>query len=82
MTTTNAPHRSLAFSTSTEPRLWWHRLPRSNYVPPIYASLTDEEWRVVAIKLYLLVVAQMVKEEMGDEYDRIIDSRFATTPPD
>ena len=39
--------RSLAFSSSNEPRFWWHRLPRSNYVPPIFASLTDEEWRLV-----------------------------------
>jgi len=47
MTATDASRRSLAFSTSTEPRLWWHRLPRSNYVPPIYASLTDQEWQLL-----------------------------------
>jgi predicted O-methyltransferase YrrM len=47
MTATDASRRSLAFSTSTEPRLWWHRLPRSNYVPPIYAGLTDEEWQLL-----------------------------------
>jgi len=47
MTATDATRRSLAFSTSTEPRLWWHRLPRSNYVPPIYASLTDQEWQLL-----------------------------------
>jgi predicted O-methyltransferase YrrM len=28
--------------------LWWHRLPRSNYLPPIYASLADEDWRVLS----------------------------------
>ncbi len=47
MTETDASRRSLAFSNSTEPRLWWHRLPRSNYVPPIYASLTDQEWQLL-----------------------------------
>jgi len=47
MTATDASRRSLAFSTSTEPRLWWHRLPRSNYVPPIYASLADQEWQLL-----------------------------------
>jgi len=47
MTATDASRRSLEFSTSTEPRLWWHRLSRSNYVPPIYASLTDQEWQLL-----------------------------------
>lgn len=47
MTATDASHRSLAFSSASEPRLWWHRLPRSNYVPPIYASLTDQEWQLL-----------------------------------
>ena len=37
--------RSLAFSSSSEPRLWWHRLPRSDYVPPIYANLSEQEWQ-------------------------------------
>ncbi|MGI8890499.1 MAG: O-methyltransferase [Chthoniobacterales bacterium] len=41
---TEANQRSLAFATSKEPRLWWHRLPRSRYVPPIYATLSDAEW--------------------------------------
>src|SRR6266581_4762847 len=47
MTATDASRRSIPFSNSTEPRLWWHRLPRSNYVPPIYANLTDQEWQVL-----------------------------------
>lgn len=42
----NAP-RSRAFSSSTEPRLWWHRLPGNDYVPPIYAALTADEWNVI-----------------------------------
>ena len=40
-----ANSRSLAFSSSSEPRLWWHRLPRSDYVPPIYANLSEREWQ-------------------------------------
>jgi predicted O-methyltransferase YrrM len=47
MTTGELSRRSLPFSTSTEPRLWWHRLPGSNYVPPIYASLAEEEWQLL-----------------------------------
>ncbi|MBA3762127.1 MAG: class I SAM-dependent methyltransferase [Chthoniobacterales bacterium] len=42
-----AGQRSMAFSGSTEPRFWWHRLPGNEYVPPIYASLSDDEWRVL-----------------------------------
>ena len=37
--------RSLGFSSSSEPRFWWHRLPRSDYVPPIYANLNEQEWQ-------------------------------------
>lgn len=39
--------RSLAFSTSDEPRFWWHRLPGSNYIPPIYAFLSEAEWQLL-----------------------------------
>jgi len=39
--------RSIVFSSSTEPRFWWHRLPGNDYVPPIYASLTDQEWQII-----------------------------------
>lgn len=42
----NAP-RSRAFHSSSEPRFWWHRDPRNDYVPPIYASLTDAEWQLM-----------------------------------
>jgi predicted O-methyltransferase YrrM len=45
MTAPEARLRSLLFSSSSEPRFWWHRLPRSDYVPPIYSSLTEEEWQ-------------------------------------
>jgi predicted O-methyltransferase YrrM len=44
---TEERRRSLVFASSTEPRLWWHRLPRSNYVPPIYATLADAEWQLM-----------------------------------
>src|SRR5438105_2029019 len=48
MTAPDSPERTLPFSSFSEPRdLWWHRLPRSNYLPPIYTTLTDEEWRVM-----------------------------------
>ncbi len=44
---TASAHRSLALSASDEPRFWWHRLPRSNYVPPIFASLSEGEWQLM-----------------------------------
>jgi hypothetical protein len=47
MTAPETLDRSLALSASEEPRFWWHRLPRSNYVPPIYANLTDQEWQLL-----------------------------------
>ena len=47
MTLPDAARRSLSFSSSSEPRFWWHRLPRSNYVPPIFANLTDQEWQLM-----------------------------------
>ena len=48
MSAPDGRQRSIAFSSSAEPRFWWHRLPGNDYVPPIYASLTDEEWQVIA----------------------------------
>jgi len=47
MTLPEATRRSLSLSASSEPRFWWHRLPRSNYVPPVYASLTEREWQLM-----------------------------------
>jgi predicted O-methyltransferase YrrM len=47
MTAPETLNRSLALSVSKEPRFWWPRLPRSNYVPPIYANLTDQEWQLL-----------------------------------
>ena len=39
--------RSRAFTSAPEPRFWWHRLPGNDYVPPIYASLTEAEWELM-----------------------------------
>ena len=47
MTAPEDQPRSIRFSSSTEPRFWWHRLPGHDYVPPIYAGLTSEEWQVM-----------------------------------
>ena len=40
--------RSRVFSSSAEARFWWHRVPRHDYVPPIYASLSDAEWDLMS----------------------------------
>ena len=45
MTIPQAARRSLSLSASNDPRFWWHRLPRSDYVPPIYANLNEQEWQ-------------------------------------
>jgi predicted O-methyltransferase YrrM len=42
-----APSRSAAFRTDGHPRFWWHTLHGTDYVPPIYATLSDDEWRVM-----------------------------------
>ncbi len=39
--------RSRAWTQKSEPRYWWHRLPGMNYVPPIYAELSDAEWSLL-----------------------------------
>jgi predicted O-methyltransferase YrrM len=41
------PLRSQARKHNPHPRYWWHRLPGNDYVPPIYAELSDEEWEVL-----------------------------------
>ena len=40
--------RSRRWTQNSAPRYWWHRLPGTDYVPPVYAWLTDEEWSIVA----------------------------------
>jgi predicted O-methyltransferase YrrM len=39
--------RSRAWKDNPHPRYWWHRLPGTDYVPPIYSELTDDEWSVL-----------------------------------
>ena len=39
--------RSLAFSASSDPRFWWHRLLGSDYLPPIYSLLSENEWQLM-----------------------------------
>jgi predicted O-methyltransferase YrrM len=38
--------RSRAWNENPHPRYWWHRLAGTDYVPPIYSDLSDEEWEV------------------------------------
>jgi cephalosporin hydroxylase len=35
------------FSGREENRFWWHRLPSSAFVPPLYATLSDDEWALM-----------------------------------
>ncbi|HSH37174.1 MAG TPA: class I SAM-dependent methyltransferase [Chthoniobacterales bacterium] len=45
------PHdvqRSRRWTDDPAPRYWWHRLPGMDYVPPVYASLSDDEWPIIA----------------------------------
>lgn len=39
--------RSRCWTGEERARYWWHRLPGMDYVPPIYADLSEEEWGVV-----------------------------------
>lgn len=41
------PLRSRAWKDNPHPRYWWHRLPGNDFVPPIYAELSDDEWNVL-----------------------------------
>ncbi len=54
--------RSRVFSGSTEPRLWWHRRTGSDYVPPVYSCLSDEEWQLMR-KWYAETSAQNLAGE-------------------
>lgn len=40
-------HRSLAFTNSLPERYWWHNRVGTDYVPPIYTFLDDEEWSLM-----------------------------------
>jgi predicted O-methyltransferase YrrM len=39
--------RSRAWKENPQPRYWWHHLPGTDYVPPIYSDLTEDEWAVL-----------------------------------
>jgi len=41
------PLRSRAWKENPHPRYWWHRLPGNDFVPAIYAELSEEEWNVL-----------------------------------
>jgi predicted O-methyltransferase YrrM len=36
--------RSRAWRENPGPRYWWHHLPGTDYVPPIYSDLSEAEW--------------------------------------
>ena len=46
MTAGNSP-RSRAWKDNRHPRYWWHHLGGTDYVPPIYSDLADDEWAVL-----------------------------------
>ena len=39
--------RSRAWKDNPHPRYWWHRLPGTDYIPPVYSNLSDDEWSVL-----------------------------------
>lgn len=43
----DAGSRSRAWTDNPAPRYWWHRMPGMDFVPPVYAELTDAEWQII-----------------------------------
>ena len=41
------PGRSARFREDPHDRFWWHKLAATDYVPPLYASLREDEWAVM-----------------------------------
>jgi predicted O-methyltransferase YrrM len=39
--------RSRRFASEAHDRFWWHHLPGTDYVPPVYATLSNAEWQVM-----------------------------------
>jgi predicted O-methyltransferase YrrM len=39
--------RSRGWKENPHPRYWWHRLPGTDYVPPVYSDLSEPEWTVL-----------------------------------
>jgi len=40
-------HRSVGFRDRAHGRYWWFQATQSNYVPPIFSILTDDEWDLI-----------------------------------
>jgi predicted O-methyltransferase YrrM len=45
---TSSPSRSRSFRQHGSGRFWWHTLRNTDYVPPVYARLSDQEWALMA----------------------------------
>lgn len=43
----NTETRSLDFRGRPHSRYWWFRARGTDYVPPVFANLTDEEWGII-----------------------------------
>jgi predicted O-methyltransferase YrrM len=41
------PARSHRFREEAHDRFWWHRLAATDYVPPLYGCLAEDEWAVM-----------------------------------
>jgi predicted O-methyltransferase YrrM len=39
--------RSRRFANDPHGRFWWHHLPGTDYVPPLFSVLSDEEWSLM-----------------------------------
>jgi predicted O-methyltransferase YrrM len=39
--------RSRRWEKNPAPRYWWHHLPGMNFVPPVYADLAEEDWKLL-----------------------------------
>jgi predicted O-methyltransferase YrrM len=44
---TGGPARSRVFEDDPHGRFWWHHMPGTGYVPPLYGQLSDEEWALM-----------------------------------
>ena len=47
MKSTKEAVRSRRWTHESGPRYWWHRLPGMDFVPPVYADLTNAEWEIM-----------------------------------
>lgn len=42
-----APSRSELFQNRASSRYWWYRLRETQYIPPVFQCLSDDEWSIV-----------------------------------